>query len=98
MLLCLNCIPILNYFVYSKYIYHELPKSADMLPFSAKGLLNKGAKDLYLTGGQATKEVYEASNGKIKYGHLLQLKKSICYDTRFFHLLVYGHRHYKADK
>lgn len=93
-----NCIPLLNYFIYTKYIWHELPKSVDMLPFSAKGLVNTGVKHAYLTGGQATKEVYEASNGKIKYGRLLQLKKNIVYDTRFFHQLVYGHRDYNLEQ
>lgn len=85
-----NCIPILRYFVYTKYIYHELPKSAGMLPFKAVGAVNEVAKHGYLTSGQATKEVYEASNGVIKYGFVLQLKKHINYDTRWFHQVVFG--------
>lgn len=85
-----NCIPILRYFAYTKYIYHELPKSAGMLPFKAVGAVNEVAKHGYLTSGQATKEVYEASNGIIKYGFVLQLKKHIDYDTRWFHQVVFG--------
>ncbi len=85
-----NCIPILRYFAYTKYIYHELPKSSGMLPFKAVGAVNEVAKHGYLTSGQATKEVYEASNGVIKYGFVLQLKKYIDYDTRWFHEVVFG--------
>lgn len=90
-----NCLPILNNFVYTKYIYHELPKAVDMLPFSGKGIVNETLKHGYLTSGQATKEVYEATNGKISYGFVLQRKKFLNYDTRYFHNIVYG---YKADK
>lgn len=85
-----NSIPILRYYVTTKYIYHELPKSADMLPFKALGVINEGAKHGYLTSGQATKEVYEATNGVIKYGRCIQLKKHIRYDTRYFHNIVFG--------
>lgn len=85
-----NCVPILNNFVYTKYIYHELPKAVDMLPFEAKGVVNEAIKGGILTAGQATKEVYEATNGKIAYGRVLQLKKHVKYDTRYFHKIVYG--------
>ena len=85
-----NCIPILHFFAYTKYIYHELPKSADLLPFSAKGLINETLKHGYLTSGQATKEVYDATNGIIRYGRVFQLKRNINYDTRYFHSIVFG--------
>lgn len=85
-----NCIPILHYFVWTKYIYHELPKAVDMLPFSAKGLVNEVIKHGVLTAGQATKEVYEATNGIIRYGRCIQLKKYLSYDTRYFHQVVFG--------
>lgn len=85
-----NCLPILNHFVYTKYIYHELPKAVDMLPFQAMGVTNELLKTGYLTSGQATKEVYEATNGIIKYGFVLQRKKIINYDTRYFHQVVFG--------
>ena len=87
-----NCIPILNNFVYTKYIYHELPKAVDMLPFSGIGIVNETLKHGYLTSGQATKEVYEATNGKICYGFVLQRKKFLNYDTRYFHKIVYGYK------
>lgn len=85
------CVPVLHNFVYTKYIYHELPKSSDMLPFKAKGVANEAVKGAYLTSGQATKEVYEATHGKIRYGFVLQLKRSLNYDTRYFHNIVYGY-------
>lgn len=87
-----QCIPVLNNFVYTKYIYHELPKSSDLLPFKAKGIANETVKGAYLTSGQATKEVYEATHGKIRYGFVLQLKRNLNYDTRYFHKVVYGYR------
>ncbi|MEM0173690.1 MAG: hypothetical protein QXI16_04195 [Sulfolobaceae archaeon] len=85
-----QCIPILNHFIAVKYIYHEIPKSQDMLPFEAKGIVNETLKHGYLSSGQATKEVYEATNGKIFYGYVIQLKKHVSYDTRYFHKVVYG--------
>lgn len=90
-----RCIPLLNSFAYTKYIYYERTQGVGKLPFKAIGAINEGVKHGYLTSGQATKEIYEAENGKIRYGHLLQLKKHIDYDTRYFHELVYG---YKAPK
>ncbi|NLB84530.1 MAG: hypothetical protein GX794_00200 [Acholeplasmataceae bacterium] len=91
------CIPVLHNFVYTKYIYHELPKSSDMLPFKAKGVANEAVKGAYLTSGQATKEVYEATHGKIRYGFVLQLKRSLNYDTRYFHKIVYGYPALKSN-
>lgn len=85
-----QCIPILNHFIAVKYIYHEVPKSQDMLPFEAKGVVNETLKHGYLSSGQATKEVYEATHGKIFAGYVIQLKKHISYDTRYFHSVVYG--------
>lgn len=85
-----NCIPILHFFAYTKYIYHEMPKSADLLPFSAKGLINETLKHGFLSSGQATKEVFEATNGVIRYGRLFQFKRKIDYDTRYFHSIVFG--------
>jgi hypothetical protein len=89
-----NCIPFLRCFVITKYIYHELPKSADVLPFQGKALVNESIKDGYLTSGQATKSVFNSTHGIIKCGKVTQLKKNINYDTRYFHKLVFGK---KAD-
>lgn len=86
-----NCIPLLRYFVFTQYIYHELPKAVDMLPFDAKALVNETTKHAYLTSGQAQKEVYEATNGVIRYGRCLQLKKHLSYDTRYFHRVLFGY-------
>jgi len=87
-----NAIPFLNMISTTKYIYYENVKSAvaGKLPFKAIGAVNEGIKHGILTAGQATKEVYEAENGVIRYGRIFQLKKNIRYDTRYFHKIVYG--------
>lgn len=85
-----NMIPFLHFFVYTKYIYHELPKSVDMLPFNSKSIITESLKHGFLTSGQAIKEQYQATNGIISYGFTLQLKKNISFYTRYFHKIVYG--------
>ena len=87
-----NAIPILRHFIYTKYIYYENVDSAQkgLLPFNAKTVLTETLKHGYLTAGQATKEEYEAINGKIKYGFVMQRKSVVKYDTRYFHKLVFG--------
>lgn len=87
-----NAIPILRHFIYTKYIYYENVDSAQkgLLPFNAKTVLTETLKHGYLTAGQATKEQYEAVNGKIKYGFVMQRKSVVKYDTRYFHELVFG--------
>lgn len=86
-----NCLPFFRNYVYTKYIYHELPKSSDLLPFKGKGLINEGIKSIALSSGQSIKEVYKAKYGIIKYGFVFQRKKKIKYDTRYFHKVVYGY-------
>jgi len=87
-----NAIPILRHFIYTKYIYYENVDSAQkgLLPFNAKSIINETLKHGYLTAGQATKEEYEAINGKIKYGFVMQRKSVVRYDTRYFHKVVFG--------
>src|SRR5690606_10277162 len=87
-----NAIPILRHFIYTKYIYYENVDSAQkgLLPFNAKTVLTETLKHGYLTAGQATKEQYEAVNGKIKYGFVMQRKSVVKYDTRYFHEVVFG--------
>lgn len=87
-----NCVPFLHFFVRTKYIYHELSTSQDKLPFAGRGVINEATKSAYLTSGQATKELYEASFGKIRYGYVWQLKSRINYDTRYYHTVVYGEK------
>ena len=87
-----NSIPILRNFIYTKYIYYENVDSAQkgLLPFNAKSIINETLKHGYLTAGQATKEEYEAVNGRISYGFIMQRKSVVKYDTRYFHQLVFG--------
>ena len=87
-----NAIPVLRHFIYTKYIYYENVDSAQkgLLPFNAKSIINETLKHGFLTAGQATKEEYEAVNGKIKYGFIMQRKSVVRYDTRYFHKLVFG--------
>ena len=68
-------LPVIN-FVY-KYIYHELPKAVDMLPFQAMGITNEIMK----TGFWSS---YKGSLQWIKYGFVQRKKKIINYDTRYF--------------
>lgn len=87
-----NAIPILRHFIYTKYIYYENVDSAQkgLLPFNAKSLVTESLKHGYLTAGQATKEEFEAVNGKIRYGFVIQRKSVVKYDTRYFHKVVFG--------
>lgn len=70
----------------------EEQKSAEnnMLPFEGKGAINEISKNAYISSGQATKEVYEASNGVIRDVYLLVKKKDIVYDSRYFHKVIFG--------
>lgn len=85
-------VPILALYSTTKYIYYENNNAAraGLLPFNAKNIIGETAKHGYLTAGQATKETYEATNGRIRYGRVIQLKKNINYDTRYFHKIVFG--------
>jgi len=89
-----NAIPLIRFFSTTKYIYYENNKSAvnGLLPFQAKGVVNETLKHGLLTAGQATKEVYEAQHGNIRYGRIFQLKKNINYDTRYFHQVVFNEK------
>ena len=68
----------------TRVIYNKTINTQDAI-----GLVNESLKHGYLTSGQATKEVYEAENGEISYGRVIQLKKNVNYDTRYFHKVVY---------
>lgn len=88
----MNSLPLIRFFAFVKYRYYEEVKSADngVLPFKAIGAVNKVASPIYLTGGQATKEVFEAENGKVYHGYIGIRKSRLYYDTRYFHQLFYG--------
>lgn len=87
-----SSIPILRFFISVKYRYYEEKKSAEsgMLPFKPLGVINDATKQVYITSGQATKEVYEASNGVIFESRIFMRKSRINYDTRYFHTLFFG--------
>lgn len=85
-------LPIMRNYLIVKVRTFEEQKSAEnnMLPFEAKGALNEITKGAYITSGQATKEVYEASNGVIRNVYLFVKKKDIVYDSRYFHKVIFG--------
>ncbi|HEY8363659.1 MAG TPA: hypothetical protein VIK77_12460 [Tissierellaceae bacterium] len=88
-----SAIPFLNLLSTTKYIYYDNVDVANygILPFKAKGVINKTLRHGILTAGQATKEEFEAKFGKIFYGRIWQFKRNIGYDTRYFHELVFGY-------
>lgn len=87
-----SSIPILRLFVKVKYRYYETEESAqnNVLPFKAVGGVNELMKPVYLTSGQSTKEVFEATHGVIYESNAWIKKKNIKYDTRAFHKVFYG--------
>jgi len=87
-----SSIPFLRFFVSVKYRYYEEKKSAEsgLLPFKPLGVINDATKQIYITSGQATKEVYTATNGLIYESRVFMRKSKIKYDTRYFHSLFYG--------
>jgi len=85
-------LPILRNYLIVKVRTFEEQKSAEnnMLPFEGKGAINEISKNAYISSGQATKEVYEASNGIIRNVYLFVKKKDIVYDSRYFHYVIFG--------
>lgn len=81
-----SSLPILRNYVFVKARYYQKQQSAELglLPFSKVALINNSLDHLYLTSGGATKEQYEATNGKIREFTVLMKKKHIKYDTRYF--------------
>lgn len=94
-----SSIPILRNYVFVKYRYYEKEESAirGMLPFKKVALLNKGIDQVYLTAGGATKEMYQAENGKISEKFVIMKKSKIVYDTREFHKKIFGYTYVKED-
>lgn len=93
-------LPILNKFLFMKIRYFEEQQSAEnnILPFSAKGLLNEASKGIVLSAGQATKEQFEATYGVIKDKWLMVKIKDIKYDTRIFHEYIFGYKFVEKEK
>lgn len=89
-----NRMPVLRRYMRVKYRFYENVESAvgGLLPFEKLGILTKGVSPLYLTAGEATKEQYEAKNGKIRENIVWINKKIIKYDTRYYHNVFYGEK------
>lgn len=87
-----SSIPILRKWVKVKYRYYDTEEAAlaNVLPFKAIGGFNEMTKQVYLTAGQSTKEVFEATNGIIYESNAWIKKKNVKYDTRHFHKVFYG--------
>lgn len=87
-----SSIPILRNFVSVKYRFYEEIRARDegVLPFKAIGAINEVGKTAYLTSGQATKETHLAKYGRVYHGRIFISKKSIDYDTRYFHEMFFG--------
>lgn len=95
-----NSIPILRNYVKVSYRYYAEVKSADngILPFKAKTMITEVSKGVYLTSGQAQKEVFNAEHGLIFNGFIFMKKSQLYYDTRYFHQLFFGHPASKKEK
>lgn len=72
-------------FLITKCIYYDKYESANsnLLPFRAGSLSSKEKK--------ALKAQFEATNGVIRTLYIVQRKRSIKYDTRAFHEIIYGY-------
>lgn len=95
-----NSIPILRNYVMVKYRYYAEVNSADkgILPFKAKTMITEVSKGVYLTSGQAQKEVFNSENGLIFNGFIFMKKSQLYYDTRYFHELFFGKKAHKNEK
>lgn len=87
-----SSLPLLRHFVVVKYRYYEEVRASEagVLPFDAKGLTNRAVKHAWISAGQATKEQFEATHGKVYHGRAWIRKSEIKYDTRYFHELFFG--------
>lgn len=95
-------LPILRKYFITKYRYYENLESAlrGKLPFSRLGITNEIAQRVYMTTASAMKEQYIAENGEIYQGMVFIKRKSIKYDTRYYHLTFFGktHKQWKEEK
>lgn len=89
-------LPVLRGFVRIKVRYYSQYESAlnGQLPFEKIGAVNKGLEMGgmgYTTSAEATKKMYEATNGMIKDFALWFHKKHLRYDTREYHKHIFGY-------
>jgi len=75
-----------------RYRYYDKLESAEsnLLPFGSLGVVNRSTDPLYTTNASALKKQYQATNGTICNGVVIVPKKSLKYDTRYFHKKVFG--------
>ncbi len=87
-------LPYLNKWLFIRIRIYEKRQAAEagMIEWRAPGLINEGAKAVYLTSGQATKEEYESTNGKIKKRWLAVKIKDLKYDSRIYHEYVFNEK------
>jgi len=87
-------IPILRNYLFTKvrYFSEQQAAEANTLPFNASAILDEGTKFLHLGAGQATKEQFKATHGVIKDMWTVIKIKHIKYDTRIYHLYMFGYR------
>lgn len=71
------------------FTYYDKFSSADLdlLPMQKKTFESKESK--------ANREQFEATNGRIENGLIILRKKSIKYDTRAFHEILFGKKYEK---
>ncbi len=80
---CVRTFKILGFRIIRMYVYDKYDSAkSNLLPFKASGLASKQKK--------ALKEQFKATNGIIRTCYIIQFKRSIKYDTRAFHKIIYG--------
>lgn len=86
--------PFINKNIYTRIRFYQEYQSAEsnVLPFKALGLTNKAMKEIYLTSGEATKQVYNATHGAIYDFWIKTPLKVIRYDDRFFHERIFNEK------
>lgn len=84
--------PFINKNIYTRLRIYEEYQSADnnVLPFKGASITTEATKPLYLTAGQATKEQYNAMNGRIIDIWIKTPLEVIKYDSRFFHVRIFN--------
>jgi len=85
-------LPVLRKYFVVSYRYYENLETAlkGKLPFSRLGITNEIAQKLYMTTASAMKEQYIAENGEIEQGYVFVKRKTIKYDTRYYHKVFFG--------